>query len=78
MAGHFSRCEDNRWATKVLYWVPEGGTRRRGYPEQRWTDDIDNFCNKLLEATPGEWTDFAGDRAAWKSYEDEFVAFYAR
>jgi hypothetical protein len=77
MAGHFSRREDNRWATKVLYWVPEGGTRRRGHPEQRWTDDIDNFFNKLLEATPGEWRDIADDPAAWKSYEDEFVAFYA-
>jgi hypothetical protein len=66
MAGHFSRRDDGRWATKVLYWIPVGGTRRRGHPEQRWTDEFDKFFCKMFEGRPGEWREVAEDRAAWK------------
>ena len=59
----------------VVHWIPVGGTRKRGHPEQRWTDEIDKFFFKMFEAGPGEWRELAQDRAAWKSYEDEFVLY---
>ena len=78
LAGHVSRRDDGRWATKVLYWSPEGGTRGRGHPEQRWTDDFDKFFGRMLGAGMGEWREVAEDRDAWKLYEDDFVTFLER
>ena len=78
MAGHFSRRDDSRWTTKVLYWIPEGGTRKRGHPERRWTDDLDKFFGQMVEAGTGEWRALADDRGAWKLHEGEFVTWCSR
>lgn len=75
MVGHISRRDDGRWATKVLYWILIGGTRRRGRPEQRWTDYVDKLFGTMFEARPCVSREVAEDRTGWKSYEDELVLF---
>jgi hypothetical protein len=75
LAGHVSRRNDGRWSAKVLCWSPEGGTRKRGRPERRWTDEFDTFFGALLQTRPGQWREIAADRETWKSFEEEFLSF---
>jgi hypothetical protein len=69
-AGHLARRDDERWSSKIVTWIPEGGTRRVGRPERRWGDDLDN----VLPDMKGIWMALAQDRDEWHRLEDVYVA----
>ena len=68
-AGHVSRRKDGRWSTRMLYWLPHGGERRRGRPATRWEDVL-----KAFAASRGaKWETWAADRSVWDTLEQDFV-----
>ena len=79
LAGHIARRTDGRWSRKVLYFKPVGGSRPRGHPCKRWTDDLDHFFGVSCGCTmPGDWIYVAADRDKWSSLEEEFCSFWVR
>ena len=57
--GHLARRNDDRWTTKVLYWIPRDKKRPRKRPQSRWRDEIVKFVG-------AEWRRRAENRAGWK------------
>ena len=45
-----ARLKDERWTREVLLWSA-CGTRRRGRPKMRWTDQLNNFFKQGRQAT---------------------------
>ena len=76
-AGHLMRREDNRWASVLMPWVPEGGNRARararGRPKKRWADALDDFFHLTYGAGKGSWMLIAANRDEWRSLEDAFA-----
>ena len=60
-AGHVARMEQPRNAYTVLVRKPEG-KRPLGRPRRRWEDNIRMDLREVV-CYPGEWIDFAEDRA---------------
>mgnify|MGYP007063903827 CR=1 FL=1 len=57
--GHIARMEQDRWAYAVTIWDPRTGSRNRGRPRHRWSQE--------LKAVVGSnWMKTARDRARWK------------
>ena len=56
-AGRVVQHTTERWTSRVLYWLPQEGSRAVGHPRCRWTDPIQNFAK--------EWTGMADDCDAW-------------
>lgn len=65
-AGHIARLKDNRWTARVTSWGGPSGTRKKGRPATRWTDDIVHTAGK-------HWMETAKDRDAWNSLEEAFT-----
>ena len=72
-AGHVARAMDGRWESRLLYWRPDGGTRRVGRPVARWTDELDDFMEDRMQCDAGSWISFAQDKDAWREWESEFA-----
>ena len=68
-AGHVMRREDDRWTTRIVHWVPQGGERLQGRPLARWEDALVSFCKDA----GFRWETIAQDRGIWESWEEEFV-----
>jgi len=70
-AAYLATLPSNRWAHRVLRWMPDG-SRTHGRPRNRRQDKIVAFCarNRL-----GDWTVAAKDERAWKELTDDFLAF---
>ena len=74
-AGHASRMDRGRWASKMLEWVPQGCRGRpQGGPKKRWEDVLNSF-GATQSWGKGEWRLMAAEREGWKKLEDEFVSF---
>ena len=59
-AGHVSRMQNDRWAKVSTQWVP-----RRGWPKERWQDDLDAHCNG--------WFEVAFENTTWKDVGEVFL-----
>ena len=64
--GHLARRNDDRWTTKVLYWIPRDKKRPRKRPQSRWRDEIVKFVG-------AEWRRSAENRAGWKHLGEAFI-----
>lgn len=65
-AGHAARYNDNRWTIRTIKWTGPRGTRRKGRPRSRWSDEI--------VATAGRhWLNTAKERSQWNSLEEAFT-----
>lgn len=71
-AGHVARAQDSRWSKELLHWIPRNGWRSRGRPVKRWSDELNNFLERL-GFEDGVWTDLAQERDFWHNLEDDFV-----
>ena len=71
-AGQVSRSTDGRWTKQVLKWSC-GGTRARGRPKIRWTDNLNNFFGD--DKTNVTWSTLAEDEAFWNDFEEQYVNF---
>ena len=78
LAGHLARRTDGRWSTRVLDVVPAGGSRARGHPSMRWTDDLNRFSFVAHGLEAGQWIELTGNREMWASLESAFVTFWVR
>ena len=56
------------------YWQPFAGSRGRGHPPRRWTDDLDDFFKESHGLERGEWLLLCPDRIAWQDLNEPFVA----
>lgn len=65
-AGHLARRNDDRWTTKVLFWIPRDKKRPRKRPQCRWRDEIVKFGGAT-------WRRFAENRANWKHLGEAFI-----
>ncbi|KAJ8705403.1 hypothetical protein PYW07_011230 [Mythimna separata] len=65
-AGHIARLSDNRWTARITSWRGPSGTRKRGRPAARWSDDIIQVAGK-------QWMETAKNRDTWKSLEEAFT-----
>ena len=72
-AGHLMRRDDNRWASVLMPWVPEGGKRTRGRPKKMWADALDDFFHLTYGADKGSWMLIVANRDEWRSLEDAFA-----
>ena len=75
LAGHMGRRTDDRWSRKVLYWIPADGSRARGHPCKRWTDELDGFFKEAHGLAPGEWLLTCKCRESWVALSDAFVDY---
>ena len=75
-AGHVIRRTDQRWSKATLEWQPDAGSRRRGHPDRRWEDDINDFLATSLHLDAGDWRHLAQDRASWDLLAMDFANFY--
>ena len=73
-AGRTARLTDDRWTREVLVWAASG-KRRRGRPKTRWTDQLNNFFQRELQATNEFWMGLASEEASWASLENDYVNF---
>ena len=64
-AGHIIRRSDERWTKRLTEWCPRNGTRTRGRPKKRWSDDLENFM--------GGWQRYPYDREYWKDLQKHFL-----
>ena len=69
-AGHLARRDDGRWYTKLLDGRPLLGYRSRGRSSNRWSDNLDAFCDEK-DIGKGSWQAFAQDRETWHALERE-------
>ena len=75
LAGHTARREDNRWATRLLQWFPQG-CRSVGRPKVRWRDVLVKYVASAFAYGSGccdRWKDVAQDRASWRLLQEDFV-----
>ena len=73
-AGRTARLNDNRWTREVLVWSATGN-RKRGRPKARWTDQLNKFFRRELQATNQFWMEIASEEASWASLENDYVNF---
>ena len=66
-AGHIARLQGNRWTCQVTDWRPMAGSRQRGRPSKRWSDEIDAFWRSVT------WKQNARDRLSWKRNAEAFL-----
>ena len=59
---------------EVLVWSASG-SRKRGRPKFRWTDQLDKFFEQGRQAPNECWVGLANDEEAWVTPEDEYVNF---
>ena len=63
-AGRAARTDDERWARKLLTWIPEHKCGRNvGHPLKRWADDLVRYGG-------GNWIDATLDESFWRLLED--------
>jgi hypothetical protein len=60
--GHLERLEEDRMPKKIFTQDLEG-TRRRGRPSKRWTDDVERDLQVLGVR---RWKELVADRKKWK------------
>lgn len=65
-AGHVARMSDDRWTIRITSWPGPIGTRKRGRPVTRWSDDITRVAGN-------NWLIEAKDRDHWGSLEEAFT-----
>ena len=75
LAGHFLRRDDGRWSARVMAFSPRSGSRCRGHPTRRWTDDLDDFFLFAHALRTGEWQQLAHGRETWTSLEEAFCSY---
>ena len=77
-AGRVALQDDERWSHEVLHWEPLG-SRVRGRPRTRWTDQIIPFLQHKLgrDLGPMEWITVARQKATWDMWADDFLTFTA-
>jgi hypothetical protein len=66
-AGHACRMPCDRWARKLVEWVPRNGQRNKGRPRKRWEDIFKEKCGP-------EWRRQARDRDRWRKLGEAFAA----
>lgn len=78
--GHTCRRTEGRWSRKILEWTPTQGTRGRGHPKTRWSDDIDQFVSELLSqnraitvADFSTWSEMALEQTVWKLLKEDCI-----
>jgi hypothetical protein len=64
-AGHSQRLDDNRWAKILERWKPEE-TRKRGTPQKRWRDEIEEHAGIL-------WRRKTQRRELWRNLGKSFA-----
>ena len=72
-AGRTARLDDERWTREVLLWSVNG-SRRRGRPKMRWTDQL----NKLFKQGPIAnrfGLELEAAEPSWCPLEDDYVNF---
>ncbi len=63
------RRRDDKWTTRMVHWIPQGGERLQGRPSTKWEDALVAFGN----AAGFKWESMAQDRGAWDNWEEEFI-----
>ena len=63
------RRKDDRWTTRIVHWVPQGGERLQGRTVTRWEDALAS----VGKSAGVEWESLAQDRDRWESWEEEFA-----
>ena len=66
--GHVVRMDDHAPAKKVFESVPSGGSRKRGRPNLRWKDQVEENINSL---GINNWRQSAGRRSDWRNLLEE-------
>lgn len=66
-AGHVSRLKYNRWTIRITDWTPRYGRRKRGRPNKRWRDELDQFWKGTT------WMREAQDMSNWREHAEAFV-----
>lgn len=67
-AGHIARLSNNSWAKQLTKWKGPGGKRKRGRPNDRWTDDI-------VKVAGSDWLTTAIDRGKWRQLEEAYTRY---
>ena len=70
-AGRTARLYDERWTREVLLWSATG-SRRRGRPKMRWTDQLNKFFKQGPLANQF-WMELAQDESSWCELEHDYV-----
>ncbi len=78
-AGHLAREKKDRWAVKILNWMPSKDTRRKGRPATRWRDELVNECKWQKEQGKPEmhWQHKARDKRKWKADGEAYAQRWA-
>jgi len=71
LGAYLANLPSDRWAKRVLQWVPYG-TRAKGRPREQWESKLRKFC-KAHDI--GDWWVAARDPQAWISLQDDFIYF---
>ena len=72
-AGRTARLDDDLWTREVLLWSATG-SRRRGRPKMRWTDQLNKFFKQGPLANRF-WLELAEDEPSWCELEHDYVNF---
>lgn len=65
-AGHVCRMPCNRWARKLIEWIPLDKKRKKGRPRRRWEDTFTEMCGPM-------WRRKARDRESWKKLGEAYA-----
>ena len=65
---------DDRWTKEVMSWRTTAG-RKKGRPEKRWIDNINNFISKATGTTVhgNDWMEWAQSQTSWSSWQEAFI-----
>lgn len=65
-AGHVCRMPCNRWARKLIEWIPLDGKRNKGRPRRRWEDAFTEICGPM-------WRREARYRDRWRKLGEAYA-----